>query len=68
MSLNAGGAYTVCANAWRMILLFGPRRSRGFRIFRLVYAIILILAVIALWLFVPAEVKKLIYETYINPP
>ena len=51
-----------------MILPLGPRRSRGFRIFRLVYAIVLTLAVIALWLFVPAEVKKLIYETYINPP
>lgn len=46
----------------------GPRRRGRYKVLLLVYAVILILFVIALWVLVPAEVKKVIYETYINPP
>lgn len=46
----------------------GPKRRGRFKILLLIYALIVILFVIALWIFVPADVKKLVYETYINPP
>ncbi len=42
------------------------RRVRGIGIL-LVYLMILIAGVVALWLFVPAAVKEAFRETYLNP-
>ena len=39
-----------------------------FLIWLIVYGLILIGGACALWWLVPPEVKKTIYETYINPP
>lgn len=32
------------------------------------YLLIVIGGAIALWLFIPEDVKKVVYETYVNPP
>jgi hypothetical protein len=47
----------------------GQRRRRGrFFVFLLVYLLIVAGGALALWLFIPEDVKKAIYETYVNPP
>jgi hypothetical protein len=51
----------------RMILF--RRRKRGrFTWLLLLYLLIVIGGALALWLFTPEDVKKVIYETYVNPP
>lgn len=42
-------------------------RRRGSR-FYLIYLLVLALGALALWLFVPEEVKRMIRETYFNRP
>jgi hypothetical protein len=45
------------------------RKRRGrFLLFLVFYLLIVIAGAVALWLLIPADVKKAIYETYINPP
>jgi hypothetical protein len=45
----------------------GPRKSRIRLWIRLIYLAVVIIAAVALWFLVPDDVKKAIYETYINP-
>ncbi len=44
------------------------RRLRRLVLIRLIYLVVVLLLAIVLWFLVPADVKKAIYETYINPP
>jgi predicted nucleic acid-binding Zn ribbon protein len=45
------------------------RRRRGrFIWFLALYLLVVAGGAIALWLLIPAEVKKAVYETYVNPP
>jgi len=41
---------------------------RVFLLWLLVYGLVVLGGAYALWRFIPAEVKRVIYETYINPP
>jgi ferric-dicitrate binding protein FerR (iron transport regulator) len=43
------------------------RRRRRLSWLLLLYVLVLIAGAVALWLLVPQEVKKAIYETYVNP-
>ncbi len=44
------------------------RPLRRFLLMRLIYLVVVLLLALLLWLLVPADVKKTIYETYIHPP
>ncbi|MFQ5807456.1 MAG: hypothetical protein ACE5I3_13495 [Phycisphaerae bacterium] len=48
--------------------LYRRRRRRGRLLFLLVYLLIVAGGAIAIWKLIPKEVKKTIYETYLNPP
>ena len=52
-------------------MIRGRRRKlprKVFLIWLMVYGLILVGGATALWLLIPEEVKKTIYETYVNPP
>ena len=50
-------------------MILRRRRKRGrFIWFLLFYLLLVVAGAITLWLLIPAEVKKTIYETYVNPP
>ena len=34
----------------------------------IIYLVIVAVLAVALWLFIPDDVKQAIYETYVNPP
>jgi len=46
--------------------MFGRRRRRSLT-FLIGYLLVLVAGALALWMLIPDDVKKTIYETYINP-
>ena len=51
------------------MMFYGRHKRRGRHlVFLLVYLLIVIAGAVALWLLIPDDVKKVIHETYVNPP